>query len=380
MKDTILGVDLGWVSQLESIGYRWVDDDGRQVDPIGAAKDLGANTVRLRVFVNPPEYGFWVKPSREVRGHEMKGGLVMLGFCDKDGVVGMARRVKESGMRLMIDFHYSDHFADPMFQDIPDAWTDLDVEEMTKKVAAHTKEVLTALKDAGVIPEYVQVGNEINTGILLPAGSRQEHPAELVRFLNAGYDAVKEVCPQTCVVTHVGMGHIWELVQAFFDVFFQYEGKTDMIGLSYYPAWFREKHDSETFLNMLNRVWGAYQKPIVLSEIGGRDDEEEETYRLLSDTLALVDRSDDKALKGMIYWEPETNKEVMPDKYPLGAARLAGKKTLQYTKALAAYGDYVETWNGCQGGCAVTGLEKTLPSDPQLHSHVSIQKTDARCS
>ena len=155
MKDTILGVDLGWVSQLESIGYRWVDDDGRQVDPIGAAKDLGANTVRLRVFVNPPEYGFWVKPSREVRGHEMKGGLVMLGFCDKDGVVGMARRVKESGMRLMIDFHYSDHFADPMFQDIPDAWTDLDVEEMTKKVAAHTKEVDGVERrrgDSGVCP------------------------------------------------------------------------------------------------------------------------------------------------------------------------------------------------------------------------------------
>lgn len=343
MEDMILGVDLGWVSQLESIGYRWVDGEERPTDPIEAAKKLGANTVRLRVFVNPPEYGFWVKPSKEFRGHEIKGGLVMLGFCDKDGVVGMARRVKKNGMRLMIDFHYSDHFADPMFQDVPDAWTDLDMEGMVEKVAFHTREVLTALKDAGAVPEYVQVGNEVNTGILLPAGSRQEHPEELVRFLNAGYDAVKEVCPQTCVVTHVGMGHIWEQVKAFFDVFFRHEGKTDMIGLSYYPAWFQEKHDPETFLNMLNQAWRTYRKPVVLSEIGGRDDEEEETYHLLSDTLALMERSDGKSLKGMVYWEPETNKEVMPDKYPLGAARLKGRKTLQYTKALAAYGDYMGT-------------------------------------
>lgn len=346
--DTILGVDLGWVSQLESIGYRWVDGDERLVDPIAAAKELGANTVRLRVFVNPPEYGFWVKPSKEFRGHEVKGGLVMLGFCDKDGVTEVAKRVKANGMRLMIDFHYSDHFADPMFQDIPDAWADLDIKEMTEKVAAHTREVLTALREAGAAPEYVQVGNEINTGLLLPVGSKAEHPAELMQFLNAGYMAVKEVCPQTCVVTHISMGHILDQVQGFFDVFFAHDGKTDMIGLSYYPAWFQEKHDTEGFLDVLNQVSRLYGKPLVLSEIGGRDNEEEETYKLLSDTLTLVKRVEGAGLKGMVYWEPETNRAVMPDAYPLGAARLAGKKKLQYTKALSAYRDYVETGDGCQ--------------------------------
>jgi arabinogalactan endo-1,4-beta-galactosidase len=340
--DTILGVDLGWVSQLESIGYKWVDGGGKLTDPIGEAKKLGANTVRLRVFVNPPEYGFWVKPTKEFHGHEIKGGLVMLGFCDKDGVVEVARRVKMGGMKLMIDFHYSDHFADPMFQDVPKAWENLGTEEMARQVAAHTKEVLVALREAKAVPEYVQVGNEINTGLLLPAGNKAEHPAEMVEFLNAGYDAVKEVCPHTLVVTHVSMGHMLEQVKTFFDVFFTRGGKTDMIGLSYYPAWFQEKHDTEGFLDVLNQVSRLYGKPLVLSEIGGRDNEEEETYELLSDTLTLVERVGGAGLKGMIYWEPETNRDVMPDAYPLGASRLVGKKRLQYTKVLGAYRDYVE--------------------------------------
>ena len=66
---------------------------------------MGANTVRLRVFVNPPTYGFWIKPDREIKGHRIEGGLVMLGFCDQDSVVSMAARVKQHGMKLMVDFH-----------------------------------------------------------------------------------------------------------------------------------------------------------------------------------------------------------------------------------------------------------------------------------
>lgn len=342
IRDTILGVDLGWVSQLESIGYRWLDSDNQEIDPIQAAKELGANTVRLRVFVNPPTYGFWVKPSKEFRGHMVEGGLVMLGFCDKDSIVEVAKRVKANEMRLMIDFHYSDHFADPMFQDIPDAWTGLDYEGLKEKIADHTREMLTALKAVGISPEYVQVGNEINTGFLLPMGSKADHPKEMVELLNVGYDTVKEVCPQTCVITHISMGHILEMVKAFFEEFFRYGGKTDMIGLSYYPAWFQEKYDSKAFLDVLNQTFALYKKPVVLSEIGGRDNEEAETYQLLFDTLDLVNKVDDGALQGMVYWEPETNREVMPDAYPLGAARLAGKKKLQYTKALSAYNDFKE--------------------------------------
>ena len=277
IQDTMLGVDLGWVSQLESIGYRWLDSRGQDTDPIRAAKDLGANTVRLRVFVNPPSYGFWVKPPKTFGEYQLRGGLVMLGFCDKDSVVQMAERVKQNGMQLMIDFHYSDHFADPMFQDTPAAWADLDQKELIEKVAAHTNEVMSALKAADAVPEYVQVGNELNSGLLLPAGGRKEHPKEMVELLNTGYDAVKEICPDTCVITHVSMGHVLEQVKAFFDDFFAYQGKTDMIGLSYYPAWFKQRHDPEGFLKVLNEIYRLYLKPLVLCEIGGAVEQGEET-------------------------------------------------------------------------------------------------------
>ncbi len=339
-EDMILGVDLGWISQLESIGYQWVDINNKNIDPIQAAKEMGANTVRLRVFVNPPAYGFWMKPDREIKGHKIEGGLVMLGFCDQDSVVSMAARVRQHGMKLMVDFHYSDHFADPVFQDTPREWTELDNIQIREKVAEHTHAVLCALKKEGIVPEYVQVGNEINNGLLFPIGSIREHPEEMVEILNCGYDAVKSVFPTAQVVTHVSAGHILEYVTEFFDVYFRYRGKTDMIGLSYYPAWFRETHKPQEFLKVLNEIHRLYGKDIVLSEIGGIDSEEEETYRLLFDTLELTDSVENHALKGMIYWEPEVNRAAVPDGYPLGAAKLVEKKKLHYTKALSAYKNY----------------------------------------
>lgn len=339
---TVLGVDLGWVSQLESLGYQWLDDTENNIDPIEAAKKLGANTVRLRVFVNPPEYGFWIKPEKEIKGHKIEGGLVMLGFCDKDSVVEMSKRAKKAEMKLMIDFHYSDHFADPAFQDMPKDWENLDYTNLKKKVSDHTREVLTALKENEIIPEYVQVGNEINNGLLDPVGNIHEHPRKMVGLLNSGYEAVKEVFPESTVVTHVSGGQSLDYVKVFFDVYFQHGGKTDMIGLSYYPAWFMEKHKPDEFLGVLNEIYHLYGRNIILSEIGGHDTEAEDTYCLLKDTLQLVDKVENHALKGIIYWEPEVNREVLPDRYPLGAAKLVGKKKLQYTKALSAYKDYWE--------------------------------------
>ena len=198
------------------------------------------------------------------------------------------------------------------------------------------------LKKEGIDPEYVQVGNEINNGLLFPIGSIREHPKEMVEILNCGYDAVKEIFPDTQVVTHVSAGHILEYVTGFFDVYFRYGGKTDMIGLSYYPAWFQERHKPQEFLKVLNEIHRLYGKDIVLSEIGGIDNEEEETYHLLLDTLELTNSVEDHALKGMVYWEPEVNRAAVPDGYPLGAAKLVEKKKLHYTKALSAYKNYRE--------------------------------------
>lgn len=118
--DMVLGADLGWVSQLESRGISWVDDEGNPIDPLQAVKNLGTNTVRLRVFVNPPKEVFWQKKD---------GTVCMPGFADADSVLDMAKRVKAAELQLMIDFHYSDHFADPQYQDIPDEWKGDSAEE-----------------------------------------------------------------------------------------------------------------------------------------------------------------------------------------------------------------------------------------------------------
>lgn len=336
----ILGADVSWITQLEEQGYRWVDDTGVQVDPIQAAQNLGVNTVRLRIFVNPPASAYWEKPAINFKGHMMPGGWTMLGYCDKNSISKLAKRAKALGMDLMIDLHYSDHFADPVFQDIPAAWAQDTADELVQRVSDHTEDVLNTLKSAGVAPEYVQVGNELNMGLLLPVGSFHDAPDQMIRMLNAGYDAVKRCCPDTTVVTHISSGHDLHYIKLFFDVFFAKGGKTDMIGLSYYPYWFGIQHDFHEFLDTLSQTAACYGKPIVLSEIGERYDEPEKSYSLLADTLRVLEHVPDHQGVGMFYWEPEVSAEPLPDRYLLGAACLTGEKTLQYTKALRAYLDY----------------------------------------
>ena len=146
-QDFTYGVDLGWVSQLEKQGITWTDKSGKNVDPLQALKSMGATAVRLRVFVNPPENAMWRKPKKQAYGREFGEEECMLGLCDGKNVLVMAKRVKKLDMDLMIDFHYSDHFADPIYQDIPQAWETLDQDGLKQKVWEHTKEVLTLLKN-----------------------------------------------------------------------------------------------------------------------------------------------------------------------------------------------------------------------------------------
>lgn len=338
------GVDLGWLSQLEKRDVRWVETDRgtaqdrevKEVDPIAALRELGVDSVRLRVFVNPPKEAFWTKKD---------GTVCMLGFCDKESVAEMAKRVKQAGIRLMIDFHYSDHFADPEYQDIPAEWEGEDAEGLREKVYQHTKEVLELLIQNDATPEWVQVGNEINPGILLPEGSLAKHPKQLVSFLNAGYDAVKECCPDCQVITHLSCVNIREVCDPFLDTFFELGGKTDILGFSYYPYWYnmieeiRGKKPVELFYNPLIAYAGKYKKPVMIVEVGGPENDEEGTYQLLANTIEALKQVPDGMGTGIFYWEPEVGAELLPDKYPLGAALKAGENTLQFTRALTAYRD-----------------------------------------
>jgi len=146
------GADVGWLSQMESTGYRFYDADGTEKNCLQLLKDRGMNTIRLRVFVNPS--------NDRINGH-----------CSKDETVAMALRAKNLGMRIMIDFHYSDSWADPGQQNKPAAWASHSFTTLLSDVYNHTFEVLTALKNAGVTPEWVQIGNEIPGGMLWPDGN-----------------------------------------------------------------------------------------------------------------------------------------------------------------------------------------------------------------
>lgn len=130
------------------------------------------NTIRLRVFVDHA-----------------------LDLCEKEDVLVKAKRVQALGMRLMIDFHYSDDFADPGTQDIPAAWIDYDLNQMKQAVADHTVDVLSTLKENGIDVEWVQVGNETTGGMLWPMGNVDKNMGNYAVLTQAGYDAVKSVYP-----------------------------------------------------------------------------------------------------------------------------------------------------------------------------------------
>lgn len=146
----VKGADISWVTEMEAANIPFYNASGSKMDCFELMKSLGMNTIRLRVWVNPEKvYGKW---------------------CDKDDVVAKAIRAKNAGLGVMIDFHYSDVFADPGNQTIPEAWKALGLNDLKSAVAEHITDVLTALKDNGVTPAYIQIGNETRNGMLWPKG------------------------------------------------------------------------------------------------------------------------------------------------------------------------------------------------------------------
>ncbi len=148
----VKGADIGWLPRMEATGYKFYDSTATEQNCLKILKDHGINTVRLRVWVNPS--------SDNINGH-----------CSKNEVVTMALRAKEMGMRVMIDFHYSDSWADPGKQNKPAAWATHTFSQLLTDVYNHTFDLLDTLKKCGVIPAWAQVGNEITGGMLWPDGS-----------------------------------------------------------------------------------------------------------------------------------------------------------------------------------------------------------------
>jgi len=287
--DFVKGADISWLPQMEATGYKFFSDNGLEQDCFQILKDHGINTIRLRTWVNPSD--------NRASGH-----------CSKEETVAMAVRAKKWGMRVMINFHYSDTWADPGKQVKPAAWVGHDFPQLLTDVYNYTSDVMSALKTAGVSPEWVQVGNEILGGMIYPEGSSSNFN-QLVQLLNKGYEAVKAVSPESKVVLHVDQGNNNARFRWWFDNATANGAKYDVIGLSYYPYWLQGKPDYTLSIddlgNNLNDMVSRYGKEVMVVEVGGEDIKAQNTYDMLVAVQKKVKAVPENKGLGVIYWEPE---------------------------------------------------------------------------
>ncbi|MCF6142296.1 arabinogalactan endo-1,4-beta-galactosidase [Flavobacterium sp. K77] len=302
------GADVGWLPQMEATGYKFYDTDGKPKDALQLLKDRGMNSVRLRVWVNPND--------DKASGH-----------CSPAETVAMAVRTQKMGMRIMINFHYSDSWADPAKQFKPKAWENHSFEQLLTDVYNHTFEVLRLLKAAKVTPEWVQVGNEIPGGMLWPEGKTSNFE-QLAQLLNKGYEATKAIDPKIKVIVHLDEGNNNEKFRWFFDQATLYKVKYDVIGLSYYPFWIKKDY-SETISDLafnLNDMVSRYAKEVMVVEVGGEDEKSQNTFELLTETIKAVKAVPNQKGLGVMFWEPQGAKSWSG--YSLSAWQSDGKPSM----------------------------------------------------
>jgi arabinogalactan endo-1,4-beta-galactosidase len=236
---SILGADISSLKKSEDMGGVYKYSDGTLADALQIIKGSGLNYARLRVWVDPAD-----------------------GYHGKAEILKMALRLKSQGIKLLVDFHYSDNWADPGKQNKPAAWVDLDFEQLKKAVYEHTFDVCNSLVAQGTPPDMVQVGNEINAGMLWPDGD-YNHFDNLAALLKEGYQAVKECSSSTLVMLHIAEGGDNDLARWWFDNITRREVPFDVIGISYYPFW----HGSFAELQAnLNDISSRYDKDVIVAE------------------------------------------------------------------------------------------------------------------
>ena len=236
---SILGADISSLHKSEDMGGVYKYADGTQADALQILKDNGMNYARLRIWVDPAD-----------------------GYHNKAEILAMAQRFKSLGLKLLVDFHYSDDWADPGKQYKPAAWKDYSVEQLKQAVYDYTYDVCSSLAAQGTPADMVQVGNEINAGILWPEGD-YNHFDNLAAFLTAGYQAAKDANSGTLVMLHIAEGGDNEMARWFFDNLTRRDVPFDVIGLSYYPFWHGSLAELQTNLIDLS---ARYDKDVLVAE------------------------------------------------------------------------------------------------------------------
>ena len=221
MSGFIKGMDLSTLGEVEALGGRFSDERGPG-DAMEILRRHGMDLVRLRLWNDP---------------YSETGEPYGAGTCDLAAVTALARRAAALGCGWMLDFHYSDFWADPGKQTVPKAWRGLDSDGLERAVYEYTRSVLLQLRDGGLAPDMVAVGNELTYGLLWPVGRWPAMDA-IARFVGAGLRAAREVCPQAETVIHLDNGPDQGLYRAWFEGYYAAGGLDfDIIGMSYYPFW-----------------------------------------------------------------------------------------------------------------------------------------------
>lgn len=279
------GADVSWITELESLGYEFTNKEGTKKELMQLLKeDCGVNSIRLRVWVNP------------------ENSSVVKGWCNIDDAIIKARRANNLGLRVMIDFHFSDTWADPANQSIPAAWANMTIDEVKVAMADHVKEMMSKLKAYGIEPEWVQIGNETRGGMMWPLGELGNGD-NFTQMVNAGYDAVKAFFPEAQVIVHLDSGDNLWIYERIFDKLEAEGGKYDMIGMSLYPTVDTWETNVNNCIANVKTLQTKYGKPVMMCEIGMDHDQPEIADKIMR---KMVNDGKTVDLKGIFWWEPES--------------------------------------------------------------------------
>lgn len=303
----VKGMDVSMIKELEYHGAKYYLN-GKKEDLFVLLKKCDVNMIRIRIWPDPYD-----------KAGKSYGG----GENDLCTTLEIAKRTVENGMDFMLDFHYSDFWADPAKQVKPKAWEKLQGTELETAVYLHTVDTLKALKNRGCVPAMVQVGNEITKGFLWPNG-HIDNPKGMAQLLEAGIRGVREECPAAKIVLHLDFGTDNKMFRQWFDAVAPYQLDFDIIGMSYYPHW---NGGLNLLLDNMNDVSKRYQKEVLVAEtsigytldtlgcngiVYGCEQEKETGYEaspagqeaFLRDLYTTVRKVENGKGIGIFYWEP----------------------------------------------------------------------------
>ncbi|KAA9005440.1 arabinogalactan endo-1,4-beta-galactosidase [Paenibacillus spiritus] len=303
------GADISWVAGLEAQGYTWKDKNGKVRDIFDILKnDYQINSARIRVWVNPNMSDY------------------ANGYMNAEKAAALAKRAKAAGMSVMLTLHYSDSWADPGQQTKPYAWQSFNFTQLMDAVYSHTVYVMNTMKNAGVTPDWVQIGNETNNGMLWEDGKATVSMKNYAWLVNTGNNAVKSVFSSTKTIVHIAGGNdnalfVWNIGGLLAN------GATfDYIGMSLYPSTSDWSAKVDQTISNANDLINRYGKSVMICEIGLDYSQPAIAKNFVSTIKTKVRNISGGKGLGVFYWEPESPPNYNGG-YKLGAWGADGKPT-----------------------------------------------------